>query len=163
MPDREGLTAAEAEARLLQYGPNAVPEEHPHPWRALLGKFWSPVPWMLEATIVLELAMGKVDEALVIGILLVVNALLSFFQEGRANRALALLRQRLSVTARVLRDGRWQTVAARPDLVPCRSAMSGAGRAKWAAWICRPDRQAPWLRPLPPASAKYPTSPTTGR
>jgi H+-transporting ATPase len=117
MPDREGLTAAEAEARLRQYGPNAVPEEHAHPWRTLLGKFWSPVPWMLEATIVLELAMGKVDEALVIGILLVVNALLSFFQEGRANRALALLRQRLSVTARVLRDGRWQTVAA-TALVP---------------------------------------------
>jgi H+-transporting ATPase len=72
---------------------------------------------MLEATIVLELALGKVDEALVIAVLLVVNGLLSYFQEGRANRALALLRQRLSVTARVLRDGRWQRLAA-TALVP---------------------------------------------
>ena len=112
-----GLSGAEAAARLRQYGPNAVPEARPHPWRLLLGKFWSPVPWMLEATIVLQLALGKPDEAIVIAVLLVLNALLSFFQENRANQALALLRQRLSVTARVLRDGRWQTIAAQ-ELAP---------------------------------------------
>ena len=117
MTDTAGLTGAEAAARLRQYGPNAVPEARPHPWRVLLGKFWSPVPWMLEATVVLQLALGKVDEAVVIAVLLVFNALLSFFQESRANRALALLRQRLSVTARVLRDGRWRTIAAQ-ELVP---------------------------------------------
>jgi H+-transporting ATPase len=117
MTGAAGLTAAEAAARLRQHGPNAVPEARPHPWRVLLGKFWSPVPWMLEVTVVLQLALGKADEAAVIAILLVFNALLSFFQENRANRALALLRQRLSVTARVLRDGRWQTVTAQ-ELVP---------------------------------------------
>ncbi|HYA37750.1 MAG TPA: plasma-membrane proton-efflux P-type ATPase [Candidatus Methylomirabilis sp.] len=117
MPGAAGLTGTEAAARLRQHGPNAVPEARPHPWRVLLGKFWSPVPWMLEATVVLQLALGKSDEALVIAILLVFNALLSFFQENRANRALALLRQRLSVTARVLRDGRWQTITAQ-ELVP---------------------------------------------
>ncbi len=115
--DTRGLSAAEARTRLRQYGPNAVPEARPHPWRVLFGKFWSPVPWMLEATVVLQLALGKADEALVIAILLVLNALLSFFQESRANQALALLRQRLSVTARVLRDGRWQPIAAQ-ELVP---------------------------------------------
>ncbi len=117
MPGAAGLTGAEAAARLRQHGPNAVPEARPHPWRVLLGKFWSPVPWMLEATVVLQLALGKTDEAVVIAILLFFNALLSFFQESRANRALALLRQRLSVTARVLRDGRWQTITAQ-ELVP---------------------------------------------
>jgi H+-transporting ATPase len=116
-PSTRGLSEAEAGARLRQYGPNAVAEARAHPWRLLLGKFWAPVPWMLEATIALQLALGKADEAAVIAVLLVLNALLSFFQEHRANRALALLRQRLAVTARVLRDDRWQTVPAQ-SLVP---------------------------------------------
>jgi high-affinity K+ transport system ATPase subunit B len=72
---------------------------------------------MLEATIALQLALGKADEGLVIAVLLVLNAAISFAQEQRADRALALLKQRLSVSARVLRDGRWQTLPAR-DLVP---------------------------------------------
>ncbi|MBZ0092871.1 MAG: HAD-IC family P-type ATPase, partial [Sulfuricellaceae bacterium] len=112
-----GLSAAEAARLLAQYGANEVAEEKPHPLLALLRKFWSPVPWMLELTIVLQLALGKADEAAVIAVLLVVNAVLSFLQEGRANKALALLRQRLDIQARVRRDGRWQLVPAR-NLVP---------------------------------------------
>ncbi|HYA37152.1 MAG TPA: cation-transporting P-type ATPase, partial [Candidatus Methylomirabilis sp.] len=65
MPGAAGLTGTEAAARLRQHGPNAVPEARPHSWRVLLGKFWSPVPWMLEATVVLQLALGKADEAVV--------------------------------------------------------------------------------------------------
>ena len=107
-----GLSTEEAQRRLEQYGPNAVPEPKRHPWRVLAAKFWAPVPWMLEATVILQLALGKWDEAVVIAALLVLNALLSFVQEARADRALMLLRQRLSVTARALRDGRWQTLGA---------------------------------------------------
>ncbi len=112
-----GLSAAEAARLLAQFGANEVAEEKPHPLLALLRKFWSPVPWMLELTIVLQLALGKADEAAVIAVLLVVNAVLSFLQEGRANKALALLRQRLDIQARVRRDGRWRLVPAR-NLVP---------------------------------------------
>ena len=112
-----GLSAAEAAELLTQYGPNEVAEEKPHPLLALLRKFWSPVPWMLEITILLQLALGKADEAAVIALLLVVNAVLGYLQEGRANKALSLLRRRLDIQARVLRDGRWQLVAAR-GLVP---------------------------------------------
>ncbi|MFH1819674.1 MAG: plasma-membrane proton-efflux P-type ATPase [Pseudomonadota bacterium] len=112
-----GLSAAEAALRLTQFGPNEIAEEKPHPLLALLRKFWSPVPWMLEVTIVLQLVLGKPDEAAVIAVLLVVNAVLGYLQEGRANKALALLRQRLDIQARVLRDGRWQRVPAR-NLVP---------------------------------------------
>jgi H+-transporting ATPase len=107
-----GLSGAEASARLRQYGPNSVPEARTHPLRLLLAKFWAPVPWMLEAAVALQLALGKPDEAIVIAMLLVLNALLSFFQEQRANQALALLKQRLSVTTRALRDGRWQAISA---------------------------------------------------
>lgn len=125
MDDREaetanplkGLSTAEAVQRLARYGPNEVAEEKSHPVAAFLHKFWSPVPWMLEVTIILQLVLGKPDEAAVIAVLLVVNALLSLLQEGRANKALALLRQRLDIQARVLRDGHWQLVPAR-NLVP---------------------------------------------
>ena len=107
-----GLTSAVAEERLRQYGPNRVEEEKSHPLLELLQKFWAPVPWMLEATIVLEVLVHKRDEAIVIAVLLVFNAVLSFVQENQANRALALLRKRLSVQARVMRDGHWQLIPA---------------------------------------------------
>jgi H+-transporting ATPase len=127
MPQSEGtapgpgsfrsLTSEEATQRLAQYGPNTVTEERPHPLRALLRKFWAPVPWMLEATIALQIVLGKLDEAAIIAVLLIFNAVLSFVQENRANRALALLKSRLAVQARVFRDGRWQLIAAQ-GLVP---------------------------------------------
>jgi H+-transporting ATPase len=112
-----GLSSQEAEKRLVQYGPNAVVEETQHPVLILLNKFWAPVPWMLEATVLLELYLGKYIDALVIGALLLFNAILSFVQENRASGALALLRQRLHVQARALRDGHWKLVPAQ-DLVP---------------------------------------------
>jgi H+-transporting ATPase len=60
---------------------------------------------MLEAAIALELLLGKFVEAAIIGALLAFNAWLSLIQEARARGALALLRQRLAVQARALRDG----------------------------------------------------------
>lgn len=111
-----GLNREEAELRLRQYGPNAVREAKPNLLLAIAQKFWAPVPWMLEATIVLELILGKRPEAVIIGFLLVFNAGLGFLQESRAQNALALLRKRLPVKARVLRDGQWQLVHAE-DLV----------------------------------------------
>jgi H+-transporting ATPase len=112
-----GLTAAEAQERLRQFGPNRVEEEPRHALRSFFAKFWAPVPWMLEATIVLEILVHKLDEAVIIGVLLLFNSILSLIQENQANRALGLLRKRLSVQARVLRDGRWQLVPAE-QLVP---------------------------------------------
>jgi H+-transporting ATPase len=117
-PDaKTGLSALQAQERLAQFGPNAVPEERPHPILLFLRKFWSPVPWMLEVTLVLELALGKYTQGIIITALLILNAVLSFIQESRASGALSLLRQRLAILVRVLRDGRWQLLVAQ-DLVP---------------------------------------------
>jgi H+-transporting ATPase len=58
-----GLTSDEARRRLEKFGPNAMPDTGMHPLRMALEKFWAPVPWMLEAAIVLELALGKYVEA----------------------------------------------------------------------------------------------------
>jgi H+-transporting ATPase len=112
-----GLSTLEAQERLARIGPNFVPEQKVHTLLVLARKFWAPVPWMLEATVALELVLGKFLEAAVIVALLIFNALLSFFQETRAQEALDLLRQRLAVEARALRDGQWRMIPSR-ELVP---------------------------------------------
>jgi len=82
-----------------------------------LAKFWAPVPWMLEAAIILQAALHEYVEAAVIAGLLVFNAALGFFQEGRAQATLAALKSRLALTASVLRDGAWKNIPA-TELVP---------------------------------------------
>ena len=113
----QGLTSAEARQRLAKYGPNMVAEDHPRLWLLFLRKFWAPVPWMLEATIALQFVLGKPDEAAIITVLLVFNAVLGFAQENRANNALALLKKRLAIQVRVMRDHAWQQMPAQ-ELVP---------------------------------------------
>ncbi|MGA3168945.1 MAG: HAD-IC family P-type ATPase [Terriglobia bacterium] len=112
-----GLTSDEARRRLEKFGPNAVPDTALHPLRRALTKFWAPVPWMLEAAIVLEVALGKYVEAAIIAVLLAFNAILGFFQEGRAQATLAALKSRLALNASVRRDNVWATVPA-AGLVP---------------------------------------------
>jgi H+-transporting ATPase len=109
---RRGLATAMALARLKEFGPNAVVEEQTQPLKAFIKRFWAPIPWLLEATIIIQLFLGEKVEAAVIGGLLVLNATLSLLQEGRAQKALALLRQQLRVLARVRRDGVWISLPA---------------------------------------------------
>lgn len=111
-----GLTSEEAGRRLAQSGPNAMPDTSAHPLRLALEKFWAPVPWMLEAAILLELALGKYIEAATIALLLVFNAALGLIQESRAQATLAALKSRLALNASVQRDGTWKTIPA-TDLV----------------------------------------------
>jgi H+-transporting ATPase len=112
----KGLTSDEARVRLEKDGPNAMPDTSAHPLRNALAKFWAPVPWLLEASIVLELVLQKYYEAAIIAGLLVFNAALAYFQEGRAQATLAALKSRLALNASVERDGTWKTVPA-VDLV----------------------------------------------
>jgi H+-transporting ATPase len=94
-----------------------MPDTAIRPLRMALTKFWAPVPWMLEAAVVLQLVLHEYIEAAVIGALLVFNAALGFFQEGRAQATLAALKSRLALTASVLRDGVWKNIPA-TELVP---------------------------------------------
>jgi len=112
-----GLTSDEARSRLEKSGPNSMPDTALHPLRRALTKFCTPIPWMLEAAILLELVLGKFVEAGIIAVLLVFNAALGFFQEGRAQATLAALKSRLALTASVRRDGVWKNLPA-ADLVP---------------------------------------------
>ena len=108
----KGLTSDEASARLEKDGPNAMPDTSAHPLRNALAKFWAPVPWLLEASVVLEISLDKYYEAAVIAALLVFNAALAYFQESRAQATLATLKSRLALNASVQRDGEWKTVPA---------------------------------------------------
>jgi H+-transporting ATPase len=112
-----GLTSDEARRRLEKFGANAMPDVTLHPLRMALEKFWAPVPWMLEAAILLQVGLGKYVEAAIIAALLVFNAALGFFQEGRAQATLAALKSRLALTASVRRDGAWKEIPA-AELAP---------------------------------------------
>jgi H+-transporting ATPase len=113
----DGLTSDEARRRLEKFGSNAVPDTSVHPLRMVLEKFWAPVPWMLDAAIMLELVLGKYVEAAIITVLLVFNSALGLFQESHAQATLAALKSRLALSASVRRDGAWKTILA-ANLVP---------------------------------------------
>jgi len=110
-----------ASSRLQKDGPNAMPDTSVRPLRNALAKFWAPVPWLLEASIVLEVGLHKYSEAAIIAGLLVFNAALAYFQESHAQATLKALKSRLALNASVQRDGKWETVLAaelvRGDLV----------------------------------------------
>jgi len=108
----QGLSSDEARTQLEKDGPNAMPDTSAHPLRNALAKFWAPVPWLLEASIVLETVLHKYYEAGVIAALLLFNAALAYFQESRAQATLAALKSRLALNASVQRDGEWKTVPA---------------------------------------------------
>ncbi|MGC8531240.1 MAG: HAD-IC family P-type ATPase [Acidiphilium sp.] len=116
-PIKDGLSTAEAQALLREFGANAMPDTAERLGTRLIGKFWAPVPWMLEAAVILQIALGDRIEAAVIAGLLLFNAMLGLAQEGRAQSTLAALKSRLALTASVRRDGTWQSLPA-ADLVP---------------------------------------------
>lgn len=110
---QRGLTSADAENRLSRYGPNEVPEKRRNPLKSFAGKFWGPGAWVLMAAGALSGIMGRLLDLYVVVALLFVNALISWMHEENANRALELLKSKLQVQTRVLRDGEWKQVPAR--------------------------------------------------
>jgi H+-transporting ATPase len=107
-----GLTSDEARRRLATNGTNAVQDVVQHPINRALKKLWAPVPWMLEAAVLLQLVLGEYVEASAVAFLLVFNAGLGFFQESRAQATLDALKSRLPLTASARRDGVWKTLSA---------------------------------------------------
>ena len=99
--------------RLAQYGENALSEHHVSVLERLAHFFWGPIPWMIEAAAVLSgLLQHWADLAIILAMLLI-NAGVGFWQEFKANNAIALLKQCLALKARVRRDGQWKDVQAK--------------------------------------------------
>jgi H+-transporting ATPase len=112
-----GLKTHEVQERRAKYGYNEVPEKKISFWKRLGKRFWGIIPWMLEATAIVTLILGKYPQAIVIIFLLLFNAGMSMWREGRAKAAMGALKQRLRIQSRVKRDGKWSTSPAR-ELVP---------------------------------------------
>ncbi|MFH3478341.1 plasma-membrane proton-efflux P-type ATPase [Xanthobacter variabilis] len=113
----QGLAAAEVKARQEKYGPNAIAAHEESRWQKLLGYFWGPIPWMIEAAALLSLLRFDWPDFSVVMGLLIYNAIVGFWQDSKAASALAALKKGLALKARVLRDGQWATVDT-AELVP---------------------------------------------
>jgi H+-transporting ATPase len=112
-----GLSQAEAQQRLEKYGYNEIPEEEVNPLLKFLSYFWGPIPWMIEAAAILSLVVRHWADFGIILALLIVNAVVGFWEEHQASNAIAALRANLAIKARVRRDGQWTTLPSR-ELVP---------------------------------------------
>jgi len=113
----DGLSSDDAQKRLDQYGPNAIVEQKQNPLLKFFEYFWGPIPWMIEVAAILSLVVQHWTDFIIILVLLVFNAIVGFWQEYQASNALDALKDELALKARVLRDGKWQEVAA-SNLVP---------------------------------------------
>ena len=113
----DGLTQTEAQKRLTQYGPNEIAEKKANEILKFLSYFWGPIPWMIEAAVILSAAARHWPDFGIILLLLLANAMVGFWEEHQAGNAIAALKATLAIKARVKRDGKWVNPAAR-ELVP---------------------------------------------
>ena len=113
----DGLSQAEAEKRLSQYGPNEIEEKKTNPLLKFLSYFWGPIPWMIEVAVILSGVVRHWPDFFIILLLLLANAMVGFFEEREAGNAIEALKAKLAIKARVKRDGKWVTPPAR-ELVP---------------------------------------------
>src|SRR5271165_4349984 len=113
----DGLSQAEAQKRLAQFGPNEIEEKKTNQFLKFLSYFWGPIPWMIEVAVILSGVVGHWPDFFIILILLVANGVVGFWEEREAGNAIAALKAKLAINARVKRDGKSITLAAR-ELVP---------------------------------------------
>ena len=109
----DGLSQDEASKRLSKYGANEIKEEKTNPYLKFLSYFWGPIPWMIEVAVILSGVVGHWLDFFIILLLLVSNAVVGFWEEHEAGNAIAALKAKLSVKARVKRDGNWMAIASR--------------------------------------------------
>jgi Ca2+-transporting ATPase len=142
-----GLSAAEAQARIEQHGRNELPSEPPTPaWQRLLGQFRDPLTILLLVATVVSFVAWVIEretpipyEAIVILAIVILNGILGFVQENRAEQAVAALQAMAAPTARVLRDERPQDVPA-GDLVPGDILLLEGNCTRMTTWASSSQR-----------------------
>ena len=112
-----GLTSTDATARIKKFGFNEIIEKKTNPILKFLKYFWGPIPWMIEIAAILSAIIHHWEDFIIIMFLLLLNAIVGFWQEFKADNAIELLKQKLAFKAKVLRDGKWIESEAR-ELVP---------------------------------------------
>ncbi|ACV24401.1 plasma-membrane proton-efflux P-type ATPase [Methanocaldococcus fervens] len=114
---KTGLSTKEAEERLKIYGYNEIPEKKIHPIIKFLSYFWNPIAWMIEIAAILSAIIKHWVDFIIILILLIVNGVVGFWEEYKAENVIEYLKQKMALNARVLRDGEWKIIPAK-ELVP---------------------------------------------
>lgn len=114
---KKGLTSEDAEKRLEGYGPNEIREVKVNPFIKFLKYFWGPMPWLIEVAVILSAIIQHYADVAIIFTLLILNAVVGFWQEHKAGNAIELLKEKLALKARVLRNTKWINLSAKA-LVP---------------------------------------------
>lgn len=126
---RDGLTEAEAERRLVRFGPNRTSDTRTRtPFRLLLNQFRSPLVILLLFAMTLSLFLGETTDGVIVLAIVLGSALLGFWQEFRASNAVAKLLAVIQTTVHVLRDG-LETELPQDALVPGDVIVLAAGAA----------------------------------
>ncbi|PWG00699.1 HAD-IC family P-type ATPase [Levilactobacillus bambusae] len=113
-----GLTTDEINQEQRQFGPNVIQRSQQTTLlQGIIARFWGPIPWLLEATLIFEVSLGNLFQTVVIFGLLLFSAVDGAIQEHRAQSAIGFLHTKETMTARVKRNGTWQTINV-DDLVP---------------------------------------------
>lgn len=114
---KTGINSQEAKNRIERYGYNEIEEKKINPLRKLIGYFWGPIPFMIEIAAVISAIISHWEDFWIIISLLLINGTVAFFQEHKADNAINLLKQKLAIRSRALRDGKWVELASK-ELVP---------------------------------------------
>jgi H+-transporting ATPase len=112
-----GLTEDEAKKRITELGYNELQEKRTTPFLDFLGRYWGPMPWLLELTMALSYIIGHYLEMAIVFVLLTTNAIIGFHHTRSSQKALEFLKKRLAIKAKVLRNGQWIVNEAR-EIVP---------------------------------------------
>ena len=112
-----GLTASEAGGRLAAFGRNEISEKKKNSFFEFVLRYWGPMPWLLELAMGLAFVLNHRLEATIIFALLTLNAIIGQMHSRSSQKALGLLKRKLAIKARVLRDGVWAMIDSR-EVVP---------------------------------------------
>ncbi|MFX1457126.1 MAG: plasma-membrane proton-efflux P-type ATPase [Promethearchaeota archaeon] len=105
--NKNGLNDKEVEERIAKYGRNEIPEKKVRPIVKFLKNFWGPIPWMIEIATVLSMIIAEWDDFIIILAMLLINSVVRFWEENKADNAIELLKEKLALKAEVLRNGEW--------------------------------------------------------
>jgi len=138
-----GLNLSVIESQHQQFGYNEIPEKKPRPILKFLKKFWGITAWILEFIILLSIYLQNWENVIMVIGLLLMNATLGFFQEEKASKAVEVLKTRLQINAKVLRESNWQEI---PQGNWYRETLFGFAREIWFLQISKLfTEKSPWI------------------
>ena len=103
-----GLSEKEADIRIRKYGYNELKETTKNQLIEFLKRYWGPMPWLLEFSVILTVILKHYTESGIIFVLLTINAIIGYLQSQNSQKAVELLKKKLEINANVLRDGNAQ-------------------------------------------------------